>query len=227
MSSLPAAIVRASANHTASVIFMHGLGDSGHGWEPVAQILSRSLPHVKFIMPHAPEQAVTVNGGFRMPSWYDIKSLDKIASDEDETGMNASMVRINELIRSEVDAGIPANRIVVGGFSQGAAMALFTGLQSERRFAGLVVLSGYLPVRDRLLARVTDASKRVPVFQGHGTADEVVLYQYGEMTSEVLKKNGFDVDFRAYKYMGHATCNDEIRDLQQFLGKQIPEQNRT
>ncbi|KAJ2549046.1 hypothetical protein EV175_004594 [Coemansia sp. RSA 1933] len=224
MSSLSAAIVRARAKHTASVIFMHGLGDSGHGWEPVAQILSQSLPHVKFIMPHAPEQPVTVNGGFRMPSWYDIKSLDKIASDEDEDGMNASMVRINELIRGEVDAGIPADRIVVGGFSQGAALALFTGLQSERRFGGLVVLSGYLPVRDRLVARVTDASKRVPVFQAHGTADEVVLYQYGEMTSEVLKKHGYDVEFRSYKYMGHSTCNDEIRDLQQFLAKQIPGQ---
>ncbi|KAJ2401057.1 hypothetical protein GGI23_001643 [Coemansia sp. RSA 2559] len=225
MSALPAAIVRARANHTASVIFIHGLGDSGHGWEPVAQILSQSLPHVKFIMPHAPVQAVTVNGGMRMPSWYDIKSLDKIASNEDEAGMNASMMRINELIRGEVDAGIPANRIVVGGFSQGAALSLFTVLQSERRFAGLVVLSGYLPVRDRLVPRITDASKLVPVFQGHGTADEVVLYQYGEMTSEVLKRNGFDAVFKSYQYMGHSTCNDEIRDMQQFLAKQIPEQS--
>ncbi|KAJ1785938.1 hypothetical protein LPJ59_006033 [Coemansia sp. RSA 2399] len=161
----------------------------------------------------------------RMPSWYDIMSLDKIASVEDEAGMNASMMRINELIRNEVDAGIPADRIVVGGFSQGAALSLFTVLQSERKFAGLVVLSGYLPVRDRLVPRITDASKRVPVFQAHGTADEVVLYQYGEMTSEVLKKNGFDAVFKAYQHMDHSTCNDEIRDMQQFLAKQIPEQS--
>ncbi|KAJ2509701.1 hypothetical protein GGI11_003122 [Coemansia sp. RSA 2049] len=225
MSTLPAAIVRARSTHTASVIFIHGLGDSGHGWVPVAQILSQSLPHVKFIMPHAPEQAVTVNGGFRMPSWYDIKSLEKIAGDEDEAGMNASMMKINDLIRSEVDAGIPANRIVLGGFSQGAALTLFTGLQSERRFAGLAVLSGYLPIRDKILTRATDASKKVPVFQAHGTADEVVMFQYGEMTSEVLKKNGYNVDFRTYRHMGHSTCNDEIKDLGQFLSKQLPEQS--
>ncbi|KAJ1727759.1 hypothetical protein H4S06_000215 [Coemansia sp. BCRC 34490] len=225
MSTLPAAIVRARGTHTASVIFIHGLGDSGHGWVPVAQILSQSLPHVKFIMPHAPEQAVTVNGGFRMPSWYDIKSLEKIAGDEDEAGMNASMMKINDLIRSEVDAGIPANRIVLGGFSQGAALTLFTGLQSERRFAGLAVLSGYLPIRDKILTRATDASKKVPVFQAHGTADEVVMFQYGEMTSEVLKKNGYNVDFRTYRHMGHSTCNDEIKDLGQFLSKQLPEQS--
>ncbi|KAJ2660295.1 hypothetical protein IWW48_003004 [Coemansia sp. RSA 1200] len=225
MSTLPAAIVRARSTHTASVIFIHGLGDSGHGWVPVAQILSQSLPHVKFIMPHALEQAVTVNGGFRMPSWYDIKSLEKIAGDEDEAGMNASMMKINELIRSEVDAGIPANRIVLGGFSQGAALTLFTGLQSERRFAGLAVLSGYLPIRDKILTRATDASKKVPVFQAHGTADEVVMFQYGEMTNEVLKKNGYNVDFRTYRHMGHSTCNDEIKDLGQFLSKQLPEQS--
>ncbi|KAI9505151.1 hypothetical protein GGI25_000344 [Coemansia spiralis] len=223
MATLPAAVVRARNTHTASVIFIHGLGDSGHGWEPVAQILSRSLPHVKFILPHAPTQPVTVNGGFRMPSWYDIKSLDSIAEDEDEDGMKASMVKINELIRSEVDSGIPADRIVLGGFSQGAAMTLFTGLQSERRFGGLAVLSGYLPIRDRIVVRATDASKRMPIFQGHGTADEVVLYQYGEMTSELLKKKGYNVDFNSYEHMGHMTCNDEINDLLAFLKKQIPE----
>ncbi|KAJ1836403.1 hypothetical protein LPJ63_000327 [Coemansia sp. RSA 2711] len=221
--SLSSAVVRARAAHTASVIFIHGLGDSGYGWEPVAQILSRSLPHVKFVLPHAPEQAVTLNGGFRMPSWYDIRSLDKIAANEDEDGMNASMRKINELVRTEIDAGIPANRIVLGGFSQGGAMALFTGLQSELQLAGLAVLSGYLPVRERIMARATDASKRMPVFHGHGTADEVVLFQYGEMTRDVLKQSGYNVDFHAYNHMGHASCNDEIRDLQQFLAKCLPE----
>ncbi|KAJ2355154.1 hypothetical protein IWW50_003973 [Coemansia erecta] len=220
--SLSSVVVRARAAHTASVIFVHGLGDSGYGWEPVAQMLARTLPHVKFVLPHAPEQAVTLNGGFRMPSWYDIRSLDKIAADEDEQGMSVSMQRLNELIRSEIDAGVPAARIVLGGFSQGGAMALFTGLQSELQLAGLAVLSGYLPLRERLLMRATDASKRVPVFHGHGTADEVVLFQYGEMTRNALQQSGYSVDFHAYNHMGHSTCDDEIRDLQSFLAACIP-----
>ncbi|KAJ2884325.1 hypothetical protein IWW38_005440 [Coemansia aciculifera] len=221
--SLQSVILKARGTHTASVIFIHGLGDSGHGWAPVAQQLARTQPHVKFILPHAPEQPVTLNGGFRMPSWYDIKSLDRIASNEDEAGMNTSMMKINELIKAEIDAGIPANRIVLGGFSQGGAMTLYVGLQSEYRFAGLAVLSGYLPVRDRIMKRATDASKSVPVFEAHGTADEVVLYQYGEMTSNVLKESGYNVEFRSYERMGHSTCEDELLHLQMFLKKRIPE----
>ncbi|KAJ1756083.1 hypothetical protein LPJ77_002708 [Coemansia sp. RSA 2523] len=220
---LSSVVVRARAAHTGSVIFVHGLGDSGYGWEPVAQKLSRALPHVKFVLPHAPEQPVTLNGGMRMPSWYDIRSLDKIASNEDEDGMNASMRKLNELIRAEIDGGVPANRIVLGGFSQGGAMTLFTGLQSELQLAGLAVLSGYLPMRERIMNRATDASKKVPVFHGHGTADEVVLFQYGEMTRNTLQKSGHSVDFHAYNHMGHSTCDDEIRDLQTFLSTCIPE----
>ncbi|KAJ2790777.1 hypothetical protein GGI18_001586 [Coemansia linderi] len=221
--TLSSVVLKARGAHTASVIFIHGLGDSGNGWALVAQMLARTQPHVKFILPNAPEQPVTLNGGFRMPSWYDIKSLDRIASNEDEPGMNASMMKINELIKAEIDAGIPANRIVLGGFSQGGAMTLFTGLQSEYRFGGLVVLSGYLPIRDRILKRLTDASKSVPIFQAHGTADEVVQYQYGVMTSKALSENGYSVDFRSYDHMGHSTCDDELMHLQMFLKKTLPE----
>ncbi|KAJ2219030.1 hypothetical protein GGF40_003025 [Coemansia sp. RSA 1286] len=221
--SLSTVIVNARKAHTASVIFIHGLGDSGYGWKPVAEMLSPSLPHVKFVLPNAPEQPVTLNGGFRMPSWYDIKSLNKIANDEDESGMNASMIKINQVIRAELDRGIPAERIVLGGFSQGGAMTLYTGLQTEYRLGGLVVLSGYLPLRERLLSRATDVSKRIPIFQGHGQIDEVVLYQYGQMTQEALKKSGYNVEFNSYDYMGHSSCNEEIDDLKDFLEKAIPE----
>ncbi|KAJ2077724.1 hypothetical protein H4R24_004949 [Coemansia sp. RSA 988] len=221
--SLASAVLQARSAHTASVIFIHGLGDSGHGWKPVAQLLSQTMPHVKFVLPHAPEQPVTLNGGFRMPSWYDIRSLDNISSNEDEDGMNMSMRKINELVRAEIESGTPANRIVLGGFSQGGAMTMFTGLQSEYQFAGLAVLSGYLPIRQRILTRATDSSKRTPIFHGHGTADEVVMYQYGEMTRDVLEKNGYNVEFHSYEHMGHSTCEDEIRDLNAFLRKCIPE----
>ncbi|KAJ2491710.1 hypothetical protein IWW37_002034 [Coemansia sp. RSA 2050] len=222
--SLSSVVLKLRGAHTASVIFIHGLGDSGNGWEPVARMLAHKQPHVKFILPNAPEQPVSLNGGYRMPSWYDIKSLDQIASNEDEPGMNASMMKINELIKAEIDAGIPANRIVLGGFSQGGAMTLFTGLQSEYRFGGLVVLSGYLPIRDRLLTRLTDASKSVPIFQAHGTADQVVQYQYGVMTSKALAENGYNVDFRSYDHMGHSTCDDELLHLQMFLKKVLPKE---
>ncbi|PIA19596.1 acyl-protein thioesterase-1 [Coemansia reversa NRRL 1564] len=221
--SLSSVVLQARSAHTASVIFIHGLGDSGNGWKPVAQLLSQNMPHVKFVLPHAPEQPVTLNGGFRMPSWYDIRSLDSIASNEDEDGMNTSMQKINDLIRAEIDSGTPANRIVLGGFSQGGAMTLFTGLQSEYRLAGLAVLSAYLPIRQRILTRATDSSKHTPIFHGHGTADEIVLYQYGEMTHNVLKKSGYNVEFHSYEHMGHSTCEDEIRDLNAFLRKCIPE----
>ncbi|KAJ1812875.1 hypothetical protein LPJ75_003438 [Coemansia sp. RSA 2598] len=221
--SLSTVIVNARKAHTASVIFIHGLGDSGYGWKPVAEMLSPHLPHVKFVLPNAPEQPVTLNGGFRMPSWYDIRSLNKIASDEDEAGMNASMVKINQVIRAELDTGIPAERIVLGGFSQGGAMTLYTGLQTEYRLGGLVVLSGYLPVRERLMNRATDVSKRIPIFQGHGKIDEVVLYEYGQMTQEVLKKSGYNVEFNSYDYMGHSSSGEEIDDLKDFLQKSVPE----
>ncbi|KAJ1722744.1 hypothetical protein LPJ53_002881 [Coemansia erecta] len=220
--SLSPVIVKARQAHTATIIFIHGLGDSGYGWKPVAETLSPHLPHVKFVLPNAPEEPVTLNGGFRMPSWYDIRSLNKIANDEDETGMNASMVKINQVIRAELDQGIPASRIVLGGFSQGGAMTLFTGLQTEHRLGGLVVLSGYMPVRERLLKRATEASKKIPIFQAHGTADEVVMYQYGQMTQEVLKKTGYNVEFHSYEHMGHHSCSEELDDLKDFLEKQIP-----
>ncbi|KAJ2374123.1 hypothetical protein GGI05_007345, partial [Coemansia sp. RSA 2603] len=201
--SLSTVVVKARQAHTATLIFIHGLGDSGYGWKPVAEVLSRQLPHVKFVLPNAPEQPVTLNAGFRMPSWYDIRSLNKLANDEDEAGMNSSMVKINQVIQAELDQGIPANRIVLGGFSQGGAMTLFTGLQTEYRLGGLVVLSGYLPMRERLLSRATEASKKIPIFQAHGTADEVVKYQYGQMTQEALKKSGYIVEFNEYENMGH------------------------
>ncbi|KAJ1927906.1 hypothetical protein EC988_010201, partial [Linderina pennispora] len=157
-SALTSVVLKARAQHTASVIFLHGLGDSGHGWAPVAQILSRTLPHVKFILPNAPESPVTLNFGMSMPSWYDIRSLERVTKDEDEAGMRESMIKVNKIISDEVAAGISPERIVLGGFSQGGAMTLFTGLQSELKLGGLIVLSAYLPIRDRIFQLATEAS---------------------------------------------------------------------
>ncbi|PVG00503.1 alpha/beta-hydrolase [Serendipita vermifera] len=149
--------VNPSTKHTATVIFLHGLGDSGYGWEPVAKMLARNpkLSHIKWILPNAPDQPVTLNFGMKMPSWFDIRSLDKdlTADDggEDADGMLASALSVNKIVTTQVDdENIPANRIVVGGFSQGAALSLITGLTSERRLGGLVSLSGWLPLSGKM-----------------------------------------------------------------------------
>ncbi|KAJ2833611.1 hypothetical protein GGI24_000778 [Coemansia furcata] len=182
---------------------------------------------VKFILPYGPEQPIPLNGRFHMPSWYDIKLLDRITSNEDKGGMNAWMMKINKDIKSEIDSGIPAGRIVLGGFSQGGAMTLFAGLQSKYCLGGLTVLSGYLPVRDCILKRAMDVSKSVPIFRAHGTADEVVLFQYGEMTSKALEESEYNVDLRLYNQMSHSSCDDERFHLQQFLKQRIPEKKKS
>ncbi|KAJ2507528.1 hypothetical protein IWW47_001063 [Coemansia sp. RSA 2052] len=164
-----------------------------------------------------------MSGGFPSSSWYDIKSLDKFTSNEDRAGMKDSMAKLNELIKSEIDSGIPANRIVLGGFAQGGAMTLFTGLQSEYQLAGLVVLSGYLPVRYRLMAKATKASKSVPVFQAHGTLDIVVPYKDGEKARKVLEKKGYNVEFHSYGALYSAAGDEEMLALEKFLCKIVPE----
>lgn len=219
--SLTSVILKSRTAHTATVIFLHGLGDTGRGWEPVAHQLARLLPHIKFILPNAPIQPITLNHGMSMPAWYDIRSLEDITQMEDEPGMQRSMVQINQLIRSEIDSGIPANRIVLGGFSQGGALALYTGLQLEYRLGGLVVMSGYLPVREQLSKMKTEASSKIPVFQAHGRADDVVMNQFGEMSRRWLEANGNQVEFHGFDHMGHSACEEEIEELGKFLKKYI------
>lgn len=143
-----------TAKHTASVIVLHGLGDSGHGWKPVAQMLAKDpkLAHIKWILPHAHKTPVTLNMGMNMPSWFDITSLElDSVGGEDSKGMLASSVLVNRIITAEVDeANISADRIVLGGFSQGAALSLLTGLTSERRLGGIFALSGWLPLNGKI-----------------------------------------------------------------------------
>ncbi|KAJ1972868.1 hypothetical protein H4R34_005262 [Dimargaris verticillata] len=212
----------ALSTHTATVIFIHGLGDSGHGWAPVAKELAKILPHVKFILPHAPAQPVTLNFGMEMPSWYDIKSLDKIDDTEDEAGILQSVARINQLIGDEVNNNIPAHRVAVAGFSQGAAVSLLTGLTSERKLGAIAALSGYLPLSTKVFSMASDANKQTPIFMGHGDEDEVVRFQYGQGSSEALKAKGYTVAFHKYPHMAHSCCNDEIRDLAMFLASALP-----
>ncbi len=172
----------------ATVIFLHGLGDSGEGWEDGAELWQTKLPHVKFILPTASIQPVTLNRGMKMTSWHDIKSLEAIDSSA-FTGIDASRAYIDSVIADEIKSGTAPNRIILGGFSQGGAMTLYTGLQSSHKLAGLICLSGYLPYSGSDFASKIAAGGNgtTPVFIGHGEADPVVNPKAGAKAAETLK----------------------------------------
>ncbi|CAG8508940.1 4730_t:CDS:2 [Paraglomus occultum] len=212
--------------HTATVLFLHGLGDTGKGWAPVADEIGQTMQHVKFILPNAPDRPITLYRGYRMRAWFDILQsghLERmLASDDSETGILNTANSVNKLISDEVDSGIPAQRIVVGGFSQGCAQALVTSLISEYKFAGIIGLSGYLPSKDNILSMATDANKNTPIFLAHGDADETVPFKAGEMTSELLTSKGYNVTFKSYANLGHWHSPDETQDMLSFLQQVIP-----
>ncbi|TIA91219.1 hypothetical protein E3P81_02127 [Wallemia ichthyophaga] len=222
-------IVPATAKQTASLIFVHGLGDSGYGWKPVAELLSKSLPHVKFILPHAPSQPVTVNGGMSMPSWFDLTSLTLEGTD-DEDGLLKSASEINKLVTAEVDSGIPSHRVLVGGFSQGSCLAFLVGLSSERKLAGTVALSGWLPLRHKIKSMLGPHHQHLPIFQAHGSDDPVVATKYADFTNSYIKSLGFKdvpvsqpqnggISFTKYDGIGHGACQEELQDLAEWLVK--------
>nr|CAG8606927.1 14240_t:CDS:2 [Entrophospora candida] len=216
MSQLTSVIKRANSSlHSATVIFLHGLGDSGHGWEPIAIEIGEKMEHVKFVLPNAPIRPITVNTGMKMPGWFDVTTLnvDQINGvDED----------VKKLIKDEIDSGIVSNRIVVGGFSQGTAIALATGITSEYPLAGIVGLCGFLRMEEKTIQMSTQANKNTPIFMAHGNKDMVVKYQLGKRTSEFLKNNGYNVTFKTYNGMDHFPSNQVISDLASYLKQVIP-----
>ncbi|KZP03945.1 Phospholipase/carboxylesterase [Athelia psychrophila] len=225
-------IVKPISKHTATVIFVHGLGDSGHGWQPVAEILQRdpALSHIKWVLPHANQQPVTANGGMKMPSWFDIYSFD-FDSDEDEAGMLKTSASINALISEEVNGDIDANRVILGGFSQGGAMSLLSGLTSERKLGGVAVLSGWLPLKNKFKAMAVSHAAQTPLFWGHGTSDPLVKFKLGTDSVEFLKSQlGFKqsdnsaagLDFHSYAGMAHSSCQEELNDLSAWLKRVAP-----
>ncbi|CAG8451359.1 10285_t:CDS:10 [Dentiscutata heterogama] len=200
-----------------------GLGDCGDGISPAFLGLSKMLGHVKFVFPNAPSRPITVNNGMVMPAWYDIDSLGENIEDrnEDEEGMLNSVRGLNGIIRDEVDSGIPSNRIVVGGFSQGSAMSLLVGLTSEYRFAGIAV--GYLPLRNKIFKMATDSNKGTPIFMAHGIIDAIIPYNFGKLSYEFLNSKGYRVNFKTYNTLSHSINAEELRDFAQFLKDVIPD----
>lgn len=199
---------------TASIIVLHGLGADGNDFVPVAQMLDLGVP-VRFIFPHAPQMPVTINNGYVMRAWYDILGTD-LARREDEVGLRRSQAAIEALIAREVERGIPAERIVLMGFSQGCAMTLMTGLRQKQRLAALVGLSGYLPLADKTAAERSADNQHTPIFMAHGQDDPVVPIERATASRDLLKSLGYTVDWHEYP-MPHSVCPEEIGDIAAFL----------
>ncbi|MET0208014.1 MAG: alpha/beta hydrolase [Burkholderiaceae bacterium] len=207
-----------------TVLVLHGLGADGNDFVPVCQALDLSpvLAHggLRFVLPTAPTIPVTINNGMRMRAWYDIRHGD-LSQREDADGLRASQTLVDELIaREERDHGIPPERVVLAGFSQGCAMTLMAGLRHPKRLAGLVGLSGYLPLLDSTEAERNAANAETPIFLAHGRQDGVVLPARAQASLAELRRLGYDVQWQDYP-MGHEVSADEIQALQAWLVKTL------
>jgi phospholipase/carboxylesterase len=204
-------------NPTASIIILHGLGADGNDFVPVADELDlRAVGPVRFIFPHAPTRPVTINGGHVMRAWYDILGLDSNRQREDEAGLRESQGLVEGLLANEKARGITPRRIVLAGFSQGCAMTLMTGLRHHERLAGLVGLSGYLPLSGKAAAERHAANRDVPIFLAHGTQDPVIPIARARVSRDALVGLGHAVEWHEYA-MPHSVCAEEIGDLNRWL----------
>jgi len=203
-------------NPVATIVIMHGLGADGRDFVPIAEQLDlSSVGPVRFLFPSAPVMPVTINGGYVMPAWYDILGTD-LAKREDEAGLRQSQASIEALLAHEKSRGIPANRIVVAGFSQGCALALMTGLRHGERLAGVAGLSGYLPLADKTAAERSAASEDLPIFLAHGSHDGVVPLPRAMASRDALTALGYPVEWHEYR-MEHSVCPEEVVDLERWL----------
>lgn len=202
----------------AAVLWLHGLGADGHDFEPVVPALGLPpAPAVRFVFPHAPVMPVTINGGMRMRAWYDVYALEG-ARREDEAGIRASQARVEALIARERGRGVPAGRLVLAGFSQGGAIALQAGLRQPERLAGILALSTYLPLADRLAAEAHPASRDTPIFMAHGTHDPMIAIDRARRSRDRLLAAGYRVDWREYP-VPHAVSEAELADVGAWLGR--------
>ncbi len=203
----------------ASVIWLHGLGADGHDFEPIIPEL-RLDPglNVRFIFPHAPMMPVTINQGFVMRAWYDIRAAD-IAAEPDEKGILASAELLTEMIESEIDQGMKSERIVLAGFSQGGVIALQAGLRYEQKLAGILALSTYLPLQNSLEAEKSEANADTPIFLAHGVADPVIPVELAYRSLKKLEKEGYEVEWHEYRGMPHSVSEQEIYHVAEWLEK--------
>jgi phospholipase/carboxylesterase len=214
--------VEVNTNKTpdSSVIWLHGLGADGHDFENL--IADLRLPEsvgIRFIFPHAPIQPVSINGGYPMRSWFDIYGLDK-TSIQDEMGIRKSQQAIDRLIDQVIQSGIPSERIIIGGFSQGGALALHTALRFPKKLAGAVGLSTYLPLADSVATEAHTHNTTLPILLAHGTEDSIVPYHFGQISYQLLTNMGYSVTWHDYK-MAHSVCHAEVQDISQWLQRVV------
>lgn len=203
-----------------SILFLHGLGADGHDFAPIVpQLVRPGWPAIRFVFPHAPVRAVTVNAGMRMRAWYDITGFD-LARREDESGVRESIAQVEALIAREEARGIPASRIVLAGFSQGGAIALATALRRTQPLAGVIALSTYLPIATATIAESTVAARATPVFMAHGSMDPVVPESLGRLGRDALLALGIAVEWHGYP-MAHQVCPPEIAAITAWLGTRL------
>lgn len=205
-------------NPTVAIIWMHGLGADGNDFVPMVRELDLAgLPPIRFVFPHADQIPVTVNGGYVMRAWYDITNADLVRR-EDEAGLRRSQLQVEALIAREKARGIQADRIILAGFSQGCAMTLQTGLRHPEKLAGLMCLSGYLPLSTTVAAERTEESLDTPVFMVHGSSDGVIPIARAEQSRDLLESMGYQVEWHAYP-MQHSLCQQEVVDIGAWLKK--------
>ena len=200
------------------VIWLHGLGADGFDFEPVVEMLN--LPHIHFILPHAPYKKITMYNGYEMRAWYDLFGLGK-DSPQDAAGIDASRSDIEALIAHANSLGFPSQRIALAGFSQGGAIALHTALRHTQPLAGVLGLSTYLPLKDTLPAQKTVENQSTPIFMAHGNADEVIRIETALSSRQQLLDSGYSVEWHEYP-MAHSVNTNEIADIRQFLLKILP-----
>ncbi len=205
--------IETGENIEYSVIWLHGLGASGHDFEPIVpelKLLAR--PGIRFLFPHAPIRPITVNGGAAMRGWYDITSLDFESRHQDDAGIAESVAAVDDIIASEIARGIDESNIVLAGFSQGGAIALQAGLTLDRTLAGVVALSTYLPMTTETLAEVPSLKMSMPIFMAHGTQDDVIRVNIAEESRDKLQVRDASLEWHTYE-IPHSVSNEEVDDL--------------
>jgi phospholipase/carboxylesterase len=219
--ALPETIERTTGDDPPwSVIWLHGLGADGNDFVPiVAELLRPEWPAIRFVFPHAPVRAVTINGGARMRAWYDITDMD-FANRADAEGVEQSVAQVEALIAREAERGVPAARVLLAGFSQGGAIALAAGVRRREPLAGVIALSTYLPLGAATLHTMDVAARGQPIFMAHGMQDPVVPYTAGKRSRDALRDAGFTVDWHAYP-MGHQVCVEEIDALSAWIARRV------
>lgn len=215
---LPAVEINPAGEVKSSIIWLHGLGASGHDFEAIVPELD--IPEslgLRFVFPHAPEVPVTINNGYVMPAWYDVTSTD-FFQQEDEAGICTSVQLLENMIAHEIEQGVPEEKIILAGFSQGGAIVLHGGLRYQGKLAGILALSTYLPLREKLQQEHSQTSQTIPVMMMHGTQDAVVPMTLAEQSRDQIKNSGHQTGWHSYD-MSHTVCSEQIRDIADWIKK--------